>query len=1036
MIERIIEFSVRQRMFVLIGTLILIVGGLYSAARLPIDAVPDITNKQVQINVKAPAFGPEDIERQITFPIEVALSSLPRRQEIRSISQFGLCQVTVVFNDDMDIYFARQLVNERLQEAKESLPPGAEVEVGPVSSGLGEIYYVSLDGPKYSLMQRRTLMDWTVAPQLRTVPGLAEVNTFGGEAKQYQVSVDPNRLVAHGLDMREVLEALERGNRNAGGAYITRGAEQQIIRGSGLVKGLDDIRNIVVKAENGVPVMVKDVAEVGYGAAIRQGAITRNGEGEQVYGITMLLLGENGRVVVQRVKDKVQAIQKTLPPGTRLNGFLDRSALIQRAVATAVRNLVEGAVLVIVVLFLFLLQVRAGLIVSSLIPLCLLFAIIGMNYFGVSANLMSLGAIDFGLLVDGSIILVENAIRRLAERRQHLGRDLNQDEHEETLLRAIYEVQKPVLFGMIIIMSSYLPILTLVGVEGKMFRPMGQTVLLALVGALALSLTLVPALCAFFLKIRVEKNNPVLERIGLWYEPALRRVMHHRSLTVGIAVAFFLFCVSLFGRLGSEFIPKLDEGAIAVSSAYPPSISLEESVKRQTVMERSLREKFPDEIAGIVSRIGRPELATDPMLVSQADVLIPLTPIAQWKAAKTKEELVEKVSAALEDVPGVGVSLTQPIEMRMNELIEGVGIRGDVGIKLFGEDRDVRQRYADKIADVARKIPGAADVSVETTQGLPLLDIRIRREEVARHGISVGDVQDVVETALGGKEASTIVEGNKRFPLVVRVAAAHRDDPESIGRILVHSPTGQEVPLSEIADIVSAEGPVQLSRENGEGRTVIQMNVRGKDLGSVVQDLQAKVDARVKLPAGYRLEYGGTFEKMESGRKRLMIVVPITFAVIFLLLFTTFNSFKQATLVFTGIPFAITGGILALLLRGMHFSISAGIGFIALFGVAVLNGVVLVEFINELREHGTPLEEAVVRGSLARLRSILMTGAAPAIGFIPMALAHGAGAEVQKPLATVVIGGLVTSTLLTLFVLPTLYAWFEREKPAAAEVEV
>ncbi len=878
------------------------------------------------------------------------------------------------------------------------------------------------------------MMDWLVAPQLRTVPGLAEVNTFGGEAKQYQVSVDPNKLAARKLDMRQVFEALERGNRNAGGAYITRGAEQQLIRGSGLVRGLDDIRNIVITSEKGIPVKVGDVAEIGYGAAVRQGAITRNGEGEQVYGITMLLLGENGRVVVQRVKDKIKAIQKTLPPGTELNGFLDRSLLIQRAVETAVRNLVEGAVLVVIVLFLFLLQARAGLIVSSLIPLCLLFAIIGMKYFDVSANLMSLGAIDFGLLVDGTIIIVENAVRRLAERRHQLERDLTQSEHDDTLFQATVEVIKPVVFGMIIIISSYLPILSLVGIEGKMFRPMGQTVILALVGALIMSITLIPALCSFFLKIRVETVNPVLERIGRWYEPALQKVIRRRTMTVGASVVFFVACMALFPLLGSEFIPKLDEGSIAISGVYPPSISLEESVRRQKVMEGALKTKFPNEIDTIVSRIGRPELATDPMLVSQADILVSLKAKEGWKEAESKEELVEKMSEVLGELPGVGTSMSQPIEMRMNELIEGVGIRGDVGIKLFGPDREVRQQYADRIAAVARKISGATDVSVETTAGLPLLDIRINRDEVARHGISVGDVQDVIETALGGKEASTIVESNRRFPLVVRLAKNFRTDPDAIGRILVHAPEGQEVPLSQIADIVSTEGPVQLSRENGEGRTVIQANVRGRDLGSVVQELQARVEREVKLPPGYRLEYGGTFEKMESGRQRLMIVVPITFAVIFLLLFTTFGSFKQASLVFTGIPFAITGGILALMARGMPFSISAGIGFIALFGVAVLNGVVLVEFINELRHHGMALEEAVVKGARSRLRSILMTGAAPAIGFIPMALAHGAGAEVQKPLATVVIGGLITSTLLTLFVLPTLYNWFEKDEPREVEV--
>ncbi len=1026
MIEKIIRVSIQQRIFVVIAAFALMVAGVYSATLLPIDAVPDVTNKQVQINVKAASLGPEDIERQITFPLEIAMSSLPKRLETRSISQFGLAQVTVIFDDNADIYFARQLVGERVNEVRETLPSGAEVDLSPVSTGLGEIYYVSLDAPNLSLMERRTIMDWQVAPQLRTVPGLAEVNTFGGEAKQYQVLVDPNKLAARKLDVRQVFEALQRGNQNAGGAYITKGAEQQLIRGTGLVHSLDDIRDIVIAAEDGVPVKVSDVAQVGFGAAVRQGAITRNGEGEQVYGITLLLLGENGRVVVNRVKDKVAAIQKTLPPGAHLSGFMDRSELIGRSIGTAVRNLVEGGILVIVILFLFLLQVRAGLIVSSAIPLSMLVAIIGMNYFGVSANLMSLGAVDFGLIVDGAVIIVENAIRLMAEKCREKGRELTLAEREAVVEQAAVEVLKPAVFGTFIIIAAYLPILALVGIEGKMFRPMGQTVIMALLGAVVLSLTLIPALCVLFLNVKTEKHNPVVVQIEHRYAPALRWVIDHRAVTAGVAGVFFVACIALFPRLGSEFIPKLDEGAIAISGVYPPSISLEETVRRAGVLERELKTSFPHEIDTVISRIGRPELATDPMLVSQSDILVSLKPVAGWVEAENKEELVEKMSEVLGELPGVGTSMSQPIEMRMNELIEGVGIRGDVGIKLFGPDRDVRQKYADKIATVARKVRGAVDVSVETTAGLPLLDIRIKRDQVARHGLSVGAVNDVIETAVGGKEASTIIEENQRFPLVVRLAKDYRTDPETIGRILVHAPGGREVPLAQLADIVSTQGPVQLSRENGEGRTVIQMNVRGRDLGGAVEELRAKVDQGVKLPPGYRLEYGGTYEKLQSGRARLMIVVPLTFAVIFVLLFTTFGSLKQAVLVFTGIPFAITGGILALYIRGLHFSLSAGIGFIALFGVAVLNGVVLVTFINELRQSGMSVRAAVENGCLTRLRPVLMTATVASIGFIPMAMGHGAGAEVQKPLATVVIGGLITSTILTLFVLPTLYNWFEK----------
>ncbi len=1034
MIERIIQFSIKQRTFVVIAALLIVAAGIAAALRLPIDAIPDITNKQVQINVKAPALGPEDVARQITAPLELALGSLPRRQEIRSLSQFGLSQVTVIFDDDVDIYFARQLVNERVQEARDSLPDNVAIELGPVSTGLGEILHITLEGDKYSPMGRRTMMEWIVAPQLRTVPGIAEINTMGGQVKQYQVLIDPQKLAARKLSLREVFDALARGNQNAGGAYITRGAEQQIVRGSGLVESLDDIRNIAITAQNGVPVLVRDVATVEYGAAVRQGAATINGQGETVIGVTMLLLGDNGRVVVGRVKEKIKEIQKTLPPGVRLNLLLDRSELIGRAIGTVSRNLIEGGVLVVVVLFLFLLQVRAGLIVSSAIPLAMLITLIGMNYFDISANLMSLGAIDFGLIVDGAVIIVENAVRLLAHRRAELGRELSQAERDTTIQYAAVEVLKPALFGMVIIIAAYIPILTLVGIEGKMFRPMGQAVIMALVGAAVLSLTLVPALCSFFLKVKIEKENPVIERIQRGYGPALRWAMNRRALTAGGALVFLVACLAIFPLLGSEFIPELDEGALSLEVTYPPSISLEEVVKRQGVMERELKRKFPDEVDTVLSKMGRSELATDPMLQSGGDVMITLKPQTGWKRAHSKDELVEQMAQVLDTLPGVGAGITQPIKSRMMELVEGVGIKGDIGIKLFGPDRDVRQQYADRIARIARTVPGAVDVKVEVTEGLPLLDIRVRREAIARYGMAVGDVQDVIETALGGKEASTIVQGDRRFPLVVRLASAYRGDPDAIGRILVAAPNGAQLPLAQLADIRSIEGPVQVSRENGEGRTVVQANVRGRDLGSVVEELQRKADAQVKLPSGYHLQYGGTYEKLQSGRARLMVVVPITFAVIFLLLFTTFGSLKQAALIFTGIPFAITGGILALWLRGMHFSMSAGIGFIALFGVAVLNGVVLVTFINELRAEGVSLREAVERGCLTRLRPVLMTATVASIGFIPMALGHGAGSEVQKPLATVVIGGLLTSTLLTLFVLPTLYNWFERDERAEVGV--
>lgn len=1023
-----IRFSIRNRFFVLLLALGLMVAGVYNALLLPIDAVPDVTNKQIQINTTAPALAPAEVERQITFPLEVALAGMPGLQETRSLSQFGLSQITVIFHDSKDIYFARQLVAERLGNVREELPPGvSSPQMGPVSTGLGEIFNVVVEG-KGSLMKRRETLDFIVRPQLRTVQGLSEVNAFGGFQKQFQVLVDPQKLQARGLHLRDVSDALEANNQNAGGGYIRKGDEQQLVRGIGVIANESDIGNIVLKSESGTPVLVKDVAQITTGGGIRQGAVTMNGQGEAVIGITMLLLGENGRVVVQRVKDRLVSIEKTLPEGTRLIGFLDRSELINRTLKTAIKNLTEGGLLVIGVLFLFLLQLRAGLIVSSVIPLAMLFSIIGMRYFGVSANLMSLGAIDFGLIVDAAVIIVENCVRRLAELRTHLGREPNEEERLHEIYEGAVEVRQASQFGEIIIIAAYLPILSLAGIEGKMFRPMGITVIMALVGALLLSLTVVPALCAYFLKVRNEKHSPIVTAASKGYEPALNWALNHRGLTVGSATVFFVLCAALFPRLGSEFLPTLEEGAIAIGAAYPPSTSLETAVKRSTELEKAFLREFPDEIEAIVTRIGRAEIATDPMLPSQHDILISLKPKDTWTKAHSHEELVAKMSEVLEAMPGVGGSFSQPIQFRMSELIEGIGIRSELGIKLFGEDMEVLADKANEISRVVRGVPGAADVAFEATKGLPVLNITLDRAAIARHGINVSDVEEVLETAVGGREAGQVIQGNRRFDLTVRLAESYRANPEAISRITIATPAGADVPLAQLANIESMQGPVQISRENGERRVVIQSNVRGRDLGSFVEEVKEQIDAKVRLPVGYHVEFGGTYEHLQSGRARLMVVVPLTFGLIFLLLFTTFGSMKQAALVFTGIPFAITGGILALFGRGMPFSMSAGVGFIALFGVAVLNGVVLVMFINELRGKGMPLREAVVQGCSLRLRPVLMTAAVASIGFLPMAFGHGAGAEVQRPLATVVIGGLLTSTLLTLFVLPTLYNWFERDK--------
>lgn len=1027
MIDSILRFSIRNRTVIVILSLFLIGIGVWSATQLPLDAVPDITPKQVLINASAPALGPQDVERRITFPLETAVAGLPHVVNTRSISQFGLSQVTVTFDDNTDIYFDRQLVNERMQTLNE-LPPGVKPVMGPISTGLGEIYQFRLRNAKDSLMNRRTIMDWMVVPRLRSVSGLAGVNVWGGVVKQYQVLVDPNRLLEYGLSYDNVFAALENNNQNAGGAYITKGAEQRTVGTVGMVHSIDDIRNIVIAVHQGVPVTIARVAKVKEGGAIRQGACTQDGKGEQVYGVALLLMGRNARVVTQHVKAKLAEIQKSLPPGTTLIPFLDRSKLIDRVVHTAISNLIHGGLLVIIVLFLFLLQLRAGLIVSSAIPIAMLIAIIGMRYYGISANLMSLGAIDFGMIVDGAVIIVENCMRRLSERREELGRDLTESERLDTIYLGSMEVRKASQFGEMIIIAAYIPILSLSGVEGKMFRPMGFVVIFALIGALILSLTLIPALSALFLRARRESPNIVLSKASILYEHTLKWAMDHRYVTVGGALVFFVVCATLFRFLGSEFIPKLEEGAILIEVRYPTSISLNEAIQRSSALESLIREKFPDEVNHVVSHIGRAEVATEPNLVCQADESISLKPISQWKQAHSEDELVRRMSRALKEFPGARMSFNQPINQRMMELMEGIGLTSDVGIKIFGTNPQVLASLAAKVAHVTRSVRGSADVHAEVTQGLPQLQIKIRRDEIARYGVSVDDVNRIVVIALGGKTATTLTKGVERFQVAVRLPSKYRDNAEKIGRILVPGADGGQVPLSMLADIHSVEGPVQINHENGQRFVSVQANVRGRDLGGFVQALQSKIGGEVRLPVGYHIEYGGTYEMLQAGRARLMIAIPVTFALIFLLLYSTFGSLKQTALVFTGIPFAVTGGVLSLLMRGMPMSISAGIGFIALFGVAVLNGVVLVMFINSLREQGAPVRDAVLRGALTRLRPVLMTAAVASIGFIPMAISTSAGAEVQKPLATVVIGGLITSTLLTLFVLPTLYAWVEKDK--------
>lgn len=1038
MIDRILFFSIRWRYLIVILGLVLVGLGLYSATMLPIDAIPDITSNQVQINTVAPAFAPQEMEQYVTFPIEVMMSNLPRKEEVRSISQFGLSQVTITFADDVDQYRARQLVLERLIEAAKELPPGVSPELAPISTGLGEIFHFTIEpkpgyAGRYSLTDLRTLLDWAVKPELRTVPGIVEVNSFGGMEKQYQVSVDPRKLVSYRIPLAQVIDALRRNNVNAGGAFLERGGEQQLLRGVGLIRSLDDIRNIVVASHNGTPTYIHDLADVGFGAQVRQGAATQNGKGETVVGITMLLKGENSRTVTQAVKARLPSIQKSLPEGVELKPFYDRSDLVNATIRTAVKNLIEGGLLVIGILFLFLLQLRAGLIVSSAIPLSMLFAIIGMNYFGVSANLMSLGAIDFGLIVDAAVIMVENSVRRLSDARREAGRALTAKERLDVIRESSREVRQASQFGEMIIIAAYIPILSLVGIEGKMFRPMALTVILALFGALLLSLTLIPALSAIFLRDhKEERENFLIAYLKPRYEATLGWVLRRPLTTLAGASAFFLACVALFPLLGSEFIPDLDEGALAINLTRLKSVSLAEAVRQTTNVERLLT-GFP-EVTRVVSRIGRPEIATDPMGPDMGDTYVFLKPHSEWRDGIDRERLVGEMSEAIEKFPGLVASFSQPIKFRMMELIEGVGARSDVVVKIFGDDLAALLREGNEVAEVLGRVRGAEDVKVQQITGLPMLQVAIDRGAIARYGINVSDVQEVIESAIAGTQATRVLEGFRRFDLVVRLPEWARRDEAAIADLLISAPNGQKIPLSQLAAIRTEEGPAEIARENGKRRISVEANVRGRDIGSFVEEAMQKVDKAVKLPAGYMMQWGGTYEHLESGRKRLMVAVPITFLAILVLLFTTFDSLKHALLVFTGIPFAITGGILALLARGMHFSMSAGIGFIAVSGVAVLNGVVLVTFINQLRAKGSDVPTAVIEAALTRLRPILMTALVASLGFVPMALSTSTGAEVQRPLATVVIGGLVTSTILTLLVLPAIYGRFERngQRPEAA----
>ena len=1025
MIDALIRFSVSNRLIVLLMVAIMAAAGAYSLKNLPIDAVPDVTNVQVQVLTAAPSLAPLEIERQITFPVEVAMSGLPDIVEIRSVSKFGLSAVTIVFDDSVNTYFARQLVLERLADAREQIPENiGSPEMGPISTGLGEVYQYELksaDG-SYDATALRTIQDWNVRRQLLGVPGATEINSFGGKEKQYQVRLNPEKLQSYGLTLRDVFASVSANNANVGGAYIEKGSEQYLLRGIGLVEKPEDIENIVVKTgKEGVPIYVRDVAEVVQGSTVRQGAVTANGEGEIVAGIVLMLKGENSRSVVERVKERVEQIKKSLPKGVQLVPFYDRTELVDRTIYTVVKNLVEGAILVIIVLILLLGNWRGAMLVATVIPLSMLFAAIMMRIFNVSGNLMSLGSLDFGLIVDGAVIVVENAVRRRAEA-QH---EHSHEPPERTILEACLEVGRPVVFAVAIITIVYLPILSLSGIEGKMFIPMALTVVFALIGALILSLTYVPAAMTYILRGKVsEKESFLIRWAKKIYMPALDFVMRYRWQSLAATTAMVVASFALFPFLGTEFIPRLDEGSLAMQIQQLPSVSLTQSLNTVTEAEKVLRE-FP-EVTKVISKTGRAEVATDPMSIDLSDVYIELKPPEEWTTAKTREELVEKMSHALEEkVPSAIFSFSQPIELRVAELISGV--RSDVAIKLFGDDLDVLKDKADEIVRVVSKVPGAEDVKAEATSGLPQLQIKPDRAAIARYGLNVEDVNDLIESIVAGKQAGLVYEGEQRFNLVIRLNEESGKNIESIKNLLLTSPTGARVPLAQIADIKLVDAAAQISREDTRRRIGVELNVRGRDIGSFVAEAQQKIEEEVKLPPGYYLKWGGQFENLERATSRLLIVVPIALFLIFVLLFTTFNSVRQAVLIYTSIPLAAIGGILALYLTGLPFSISAGVGFIALFGVAVLDGVVMVSYINKLRDEGKSVANAVREGAEARLRPILMTALVATLGFVPMAIATGAGAEVQRPLATVVIGGLVLSTVLKLLFLPMLYGWFEKD---------
>ncbi len=1030
MFDPIIRFSIERR-WVVLSLVVLVAGlGIWNYSRLPVDAVPDITNVQVQINTQAPGFTPLEVEQRITFPVEIALSGLPHLEYTRSLSRYGLSQVTVVFEDGTDIFFARQLVNERLQEAAGQIPGGLEPEMGPVATGLGEIFLYSVqarpdarqpDGRPYDAMALRTLQDWVIRPQLRQVPGVAEINSIGGYAMQFHVTPDPARLHALSLGFADVIAALERNNSNVGAGYIERRGEQYLVRAPGQAEDVGDLEKIVVATREGQPIRISDVAEVAVGKELRTGAATRDGE-ETVLGTAIMLLGENSRTVSMRVAERLKEINRTLPAGVTAEPVYDRTDLVRKTIATVQKNLFEGALLVTVVLLVMLGHVRAALLTALVIPLSMLMLITGMVESRVSANLMSLGALDFGLIVDGSVIIVENCLLRLAQRQhQHHGRVLSTEERLHTIYMATREVFVPSLVSVVVVALVNVPIFALTGVEGKMFKPMAFAVVAALVGALILSLTFVPAACALLLKGRVEEKESWVVRLAKsGYHPLLTLALRFRLPVVLAAMALVVVTGWATARMGSEFIPNLNEGDIAIQALRIPSTSLTQSLAMQSTLEKAVLTR--PEVKTMFARVGTAEVATDPMPPSVSDGYVMLKPAEQWPDPhKSRTQLIEELERAISGAPGNNYEISQPIQLRFNELISGV--RSDLGIKVYGDDLDVLLAIGNEIAGALNKVGGAAEVKVEQVTGLPVISVMPRREALARLGLTVDDVQEVVSTAVGGREAGRIFDGDRRFDIVVRLPEDMRNDPRALERLSVPLPDGRgQVPLAEVAEFSESVGPNQISREDGKRRLVVSANVRGRDLGSFVAEVRQRVEREIRLPPGYWLAYGGTFEQLESAGRRLSLLVPMALLLILGLLMMTFGSIKDALLVFSGVPLALTGGVAALLIRDIPLSITAGVGFITLSGVAVLTGVVMVSAFRDLLDRGLQLREAIIEGSLLRLRPILMIGLVASLGFLPMAMNTGTGAEVQRPLATVVIGGIISATMLSLLVLPALYS--------------